>query len=218
MLKQYSAKFGRTKFWILITLPLVGFIAIENIIKVPIFRELILLYPNLYGIFSSILPSIFQLVLAFLFGFGLLSTAKIINEKKLSSSLVISAIGIMILIGCQEIFGVYVGAFPPYGLVTVSFMGLGSYLLFLGVITSSMHITHNIKIRDDIIIKIQNSNLLKDIGLTQWNIEIEKSIKKITQESIPQEQTKDASPEEIHNLINNIVDELKRRRFHNNKI
>jgi hypothetical protein len=218
MLKQYSATFGRTKFWILITLPLVGFIALENIIKVPIFRELILLYPNLYGLFSAILPSIFQLVLAFLFGFGLFNTARIINEKKLSSSLVISAIGIMILIGCQEIFGVYVGAFPPYGLVTVSFMGLGSYLLFLGVMTSSIHITKNLKIRDDIIIKIENSNLLKDIGITQWNIELEKSIKKISHESMPREQTEDASPEDVQNLINNIIDEVKRRRSHNNKI
>ncbi|MGB9169146.1 MAG: hypothetical protein WCB31_09495 [Nitrososphaeraceae archaeon] len=218
MLKQYSAKFGRTKFWILIAVPLVGFIGLENINKVPIFRELILLYPHLYGLFSSIMPTIFQLVLAILFGLGLFNTAKIINEKKLSLSLFVSALGIMILIGSQEIFGVYVGAYPPYGLVSVSFMGLGSYLLFLGVITSSINITKNIKIRDDIILKIENSNLLKDIGITEWNIEIEKSIKKITHESVLKAEKPDPSPEELQNLMNNIVDELKKRRFHNNKI
>lgn len=212
MLKKYSTKLGKTKYWILISIPLTGFFILENISRIPILKDLSLINPNFYGVFNIILFSIFQIILAFLFSFGIIQTSRIINIKKLSSSLIVAAIGIMTIIGSQEIFGTFVGGYPPYGLVTISFMGLGSYMLFLGIITSSKSITTNIKIRDEIVRNIENSNLLKDAGITQWTLEIEKHIKKISKSFISNTKRDELDSSELKTLINDIIEELKKNK------
>lgn len=209
MLRKYSKKYGKTKYWILISIPLTLFLIQDNIFKLEFFREFLLDYPNFFGILYTFFYSFIQLITAFLFGLGFLNTAKIINERNVSNSLLISTIGIMILIGSQETFGVFVGAYPPFGSVTISFMGLGSYLLLIGIIGSSLYITKSSKIRDEIVRNIESTNLLKEIGITEWNLELDKYIKKVSKEVQKEERENYESDEDIKRMINDVINELK---------
>ena len=97
------------------------------------FQDLILYSPNLLATVYTIFPNIIQLIVGICFGLGILYGLRAINNENISSALMISAIGIVLLVGSFEIFGVFVGAYPPYGLVTISYMGLASFLLLIGI-------------------------------------------------------------------------------------
>jgi hypothetical protein len=180
LLRQYSNKFGKFKYWVLVSVPLIYFFTQDRIVLISFFNSIILSSPNLFGIIHTLFFSAVQLVGGTLFGIGFFISAKKINREKISNPLIISGIGIIILIGSTEIFGVYVGAYPPYGLVTISFMGLASYLLLSGILLSAILIANNIQIRKELYKMVDNQPaLFRDIGSSEMESEREKHVKKL---------------------------------------
>jgi hypothetical protein len=65
--------------------------------------------------------------------------------------------------------------YPPFGLVTVSFMGLSSYLLLLGVYSSAISVSEDSKLRQSIRqVTLSEPRLLDSIGTAQMEQEIQK--------------------------------------------
>ena len=150
LLRDYSEKFGRIKYWILVSIPLVYYLAEDRVLLLTPFNMMVLAEPVLFGIVHTIFFSAVQLVGGLLFGVAFFVVAKRINQENISTSLKVSGIGIIILVGSNEIFGVYVGAYPPFGLVSVSFMPLACYLLFAGILSSAVLIANNLRIRSEL--------------------------------------------------------------------
>jgi hypothetical protein len=77
-------------------------------------------------------------------------------------------LGLAIIFGSLEIATLQYAVYPPFGLITTAFMPLGSYLLFIGILSSAQNISRNIVIRKELY-KSANSqlDLLKIIGMAQ---------------------------------------------------
>ena len=88
-------------------------------------------------------------------------------------------------------------------------MPLGSYLLFIGILSSAQNISRNIVIRKELY-KSANSqlDLLKIIGMAQMEKELLKRYKSISKyTSIPEELDK-LDQAEIREIVHDIVNEL----------
>lgn len=81
--------------------------------------------------------------------------------------------------------------YPPFGLATVSFFGLASFLVFVGIYSSAISVAQDSELRKSIRgFAMRDSKLLDTIGTSQMEREIEKraiAFSKRYQDSMTQE-------------------------------
>jgi hypothetical protein len=73
-----------------------------------------------------------------------------LSDKKISDYMKLSAIGITLLSISNQDAGIYLLPYPPFGLPTITFLGISSYLLFVGIYYSSISISINNELRKTI--------------------------------------------------------------------
>ena len=132
-------------------------------------------------------------------------------KSKVRQSILFSAIGMVIIFGSLDIATLQYSVYPPFGLITIAFMPLGSYLLFFGILSSAQNISRNIQIRKELY-KSANSqlDLLKIIGMAQMEKELLKKYKSISKYNSIQEEKEvyQLEQDEIKEIVHDIVNEL----------
>ena len=82
-----------------------------------------------------------------LFGLAFMLVARKIQNAKVKGYLVISGIGLLLLLISYRPQEIITGPFPPFGLLSASFMGLSSYLVFFGIYSSAISVSQDSKLR-----------------------------------------------------------------------
>jgi len=157
-----------TKYWILAFIPLIYFLS-QFIFKFidylnPFFNETL--------IFSIILTLFFTLgkpIGGILFGAVLFSLKKGLDkENPLNDYLIISSFGILLIFVVNQGIALSNALYPPFGLATVSLMGLASYMFFIGLYSAAISSAQDSQLRR--IIKkfaIDQSKLLSRIDFEE---------------------------------------------------
>jgi hypothetical protein len=106
--------------------------------------------------------------------------------------MIISEYGLtLIFISNQAILLAQNVPYPPFGFVAVSFMGLSSYMLLVGIYSSAISVAEDSKLRQTIRdVATKELRLLDNIGTAQMAQEIQKTvigITKRTQETMTEE-------------------------------
>jgi hypothetical protein len=231
MLKQYSHNIGKIKFWILVSIPLIFFMT-----KYEVLLYYFLYDQSLLNIFSSIRisPSINPIVHTVLdsnLQFGgvffaivfLVIAKKIPHRHQIVNSLIISLIGMMLLFSSKDISTIILPSYPPLGIVGISFIGLASYLLLLGIYSSATIAARDITLRKYLFKKVENdTELLNNIAYAENEIEIQKNVKSlITYSSQWQEEQNnqfEINQQELKGIINDVISEVKEKTNKNGKI
>src|SRR5919202_4871287 len=74
--------------------------------------------------------------------------------------------------------------YPPFGVIAASFVGLSAYLMFLGLYSSAISISQDIKLRQSIRNSAaKESELLDSIGTAQMEQELQKRVLKIVKKN-----------------------------------
>jgi hypothetical protein len=224
MLREYTKNKNKILYWFIFALPLIIFLPkyeialyyfssnqIDNILTT------INLNSTIYGyrIFNVFLNSNLQLGGAF-FGMAFLTiAAKLTIEKEQKKSLILTGIGIMFLFASKDISSLIVASYPPLAAVSISFMGIASYLTYVGIYSTALLAARDKKLRSSLRAKIEgNMKMLRSIALSQDRLEIEKSVKELMnhsgqfQEGIDQPEL---TTDEIREIVNDVIVELKRR-------
>ncbi|MFZ0740237.1 MAG: hypothetical protein WAM54_01455 [Nitrososphaeraceae archaeon] len=118
------------------------------------------------------------------------------------------------LFGSIEIDSILYATYPPFGLVTISFMPIGSYLLFTGLFHSATVAARDIELRKEFYKSAMSQlTLLKTIGVTEMEKGLLKSVKFI--ESRVSSLEKDETPfveeldiEKIREILHDVLTEL----------
>ncbi|MGB8776711.1 MAG: hypothetical protein WCC82_00600 [Nitrososphaeraceae archaeon] len=118
------------------------------------------------------------------------------------------------LFGSIEIDSILYATYPPFGLVTISFMPIGSYLLFTGLFHSATVAARDIELRKEFYKSAMSQlTLLKTIGVTEMEKGLLKSVKFI--ESRVRSLEKDETPfveeldiEKIREILHDVLTEL----------
>jgi hypothetical protein len=222
MLKEYSKGKNKFAYWVLVTLPLIFFLSryevgayyfLNN--ETANILSLININSNVYGYrtFEYLLNLNLQIG-GILFGIAFLTMAlKLTGRGQQRNALVLIGLGIMFLFGSKSIGSLTISSYPPLGAVSIAFMGLASYMVYLGIYSAATLTARDKDLRRDLHEKIENNlNLLRSISSSQSRMEIEKNVKHLMNISTEwQEENKevDMTPEEIRTIVKDVISELK---------
>src|SRR5918999_2608218 len=175
LLYHYSHKMGRAKYWILISLPLLYFIGtyLDDFHIYEPKSDLEEFYWQIYVTLNSTAGGI-------LFYIGFVVAAKHFQDDwAIKDYLLICGFGFLLFFNAGQ-STLANSLYPPYGLATMSFYGLSSFLILLGLYSSAVSISQDSGLRR-LIIKLATNemNLLRSIGTAHREAEIWKRVNKL---------------------------------------
>jgi hypothetical protein len=215
LLRQYRQRIGKIKYWCLMIAPLVYFLFPFGTYFINISDELMANSPVLFSIIYVTVFSATKQVGGILFSMVFLTASTLVNRTELRKYLIIAAIGISIIFGCIGTNSLLYAIYPPFGLITVSFMPIGSYLLFNGIYGSARLISADTELRKKLHKSAENQmSLLKTIGTSQMEAELLRKFRPVAQKSERLEENDETQleQEDIRLMIRDVLKELDSRR------
>src|SRR5207253_2484460 len=82
-----------------------------------------------------------------LFGLAFWIVGRTTKAKNIRDYLKISAFGIMLISLSNQDAGLYLLPYPPFGLATITFIGISSYLLYFGIYYTSVSASQDAELR-----------------------------------------------------------------------
>jgi hypothetical protein len=183
-LYHYSKKLGKTKYWIIMSLPLVYFLGQFASLFLNIFDPFMRESPVFFGVLLSVIFPISKAVGGILFGIGFWITSRTINKSNIVRHyLVITAMGFILLFVSDQAVTLIATPYPPFGLASVSTVGLSSYLILVGLYYSAISVSDDAKLRRTIReAALRESKFLDSIGKAYMGQEIESKVLGVAKE------------------------------------
>jgi hypothetical protein len=170
---------GKFRYLLVLILPLAYFVSQFLVFSLGLLGPLLMSNPTFYGILFTMLFTLSKPIGGIIFGIGFWMVARNIHrDNVVRSYLIISAYGFLLLFTSNQAIVLTFTQYPPFGLVTISFVGLASYLVLVGIYSSAISISQDAKLRREIRhLAIKESKLLDSIGTAQMEQEILKRSK-----------------------------------------
>lgn len=173
LLRPYIEKFGKVRFWIMMGAPMIYYL-----IEFPLFSLGFFTPSEDSNAMTNIL--IFSLSAVFagiLFGIAFLSIARTLKFGTAARNYMIIAAYGFVLFYIAGSAWTSQAAYPPYGLISVSFTGLSCYLIYNGLYYSAVSISQDMTLRQSIKKSVmEQSKLLHNIGTAEMENEIQKQL------------------------------------------
>lgn len=209
LLLPYRKRLGLLKFWVVICLPLVYFLSS--------FVEVIGLYePQSESeiFFFYLYTSLNSTAGGLLFGITFMIIAIRINNQRIKGYMTLAAYGFILLFISNQITLVAT-SYPPFGIATLLFSGLSSYLLLIGLYSTAVSLSQHSQLRKSIRNSIdkQHSKLLDNIGISELQREMDKRITPVIQRYAEQMNMQSAidlsiSEEEVKQYMEEVLRDL----------
>src|SRR5215207_6733678 len=112
--------------------------------------------------------------------------------------------------------------FPPFGLITILFVGLAIYLLFMGFYSASLHISKDMSLVRNFAYRIHQYGFFRNIAKSQLEQDIKGIMTKALQSNEMEKRQKKKKPrkelkkEDIEKLFQIVKRELEYKRSSNN--
>ena len=210
LLKQYRHKLGLAKYFVLMGLPLIYYVfPFQSYFGDPLF-PLLQSFPASYSVVYVLIFSATKQVGALFFSLVFLTTSSLVKDKRVRKSLLISAIGMAILVGSIEITPMQYHVYPPYGIITMAFLPLGTYLLFVGIFISAKNISIDADLRRHFYKKAESQlNLLRAIGISEMEKEIVRQVTSLEDKiTVSEPEPEELSDEKVKVIIHEVLTEL----------
>ena len=210
LMSTYSRRIGKIRYWMIISIPLIYFLFPFEKNIVDIFESLAFSSPVLYGVLNVTIFSATKQIGALFFSLVFLAASTLVTRNEMQKYLLISGIGMAILYGSIEIDTLLFATYPPFGVVTVSFIPMGSYLVFSGMVLSARLIAHDKELRSEFYkTAMSQLKLLKAIGVTEMEKELLKSYKSVEkQHKLPEMESTRFEKDNVREALHEVVDEL----------
>jgi MFS family permease len=223
LLHHYSRRFGRVKYWVIVSLPLVYFRSQFVSYSLNLFASLLSSDPIFYGTLLSVLFTVSKAAGGILFGVAFWIMARNIRQGSVVRDyMIVSAFGFALLFVSNQAIVLSNTFYPPFGLATVSFMGLSCYLILVGIYSSAISVSED-SIRQSIrTFAIKESRLLDSIGMAEMEQQIQKKVVEFTKRNQDRmaEETgiqSSLSEEDVKVYLQQVIREVKKQKTTTNK-
>lgn len=218
LLKHYSKKIGKAKFWAMMSIPIDFFVLYYVIISPLLPTELppdSAVDMTTILILGSILPGIAG---GILYGIPFIIIARTLDRtSSLRYYLIIAACGFIFLQNVTSA-GVYHAPYPPFGLYSVLLTPLSCYLLLVALYSSAISISADSRLRQSVRNSIvEESRLLDSIGSAQMTKELEVKVLNIARNNL-YHMTKDygvqpsITENDLKSYVEDVIAEIKNSR------
>ena len=187
---------------------------LDDILKLPNLGEI---YPNIgTAIYTAFINSNIQATGIF-FGFSFLAIFLKLKNSQLQNDMVITILGMMIIFASRDFHSIFLNSLPPNGVVTISFMVLGSFMLFNGIISFLKLAVRDKEFYADLITRLESdTELLKNIIVSEKEMELAKKIKPLMDYSHQwqkEHQYSSMRPEEVKQIIDDVISQYRGRKI-----
>lgn len=185
LLHHYSNRIGKVKFWIIVTLPL-----LYNISSTVETFHLYEPQSDAEWFNWSLFTSLNSTAGGILFGYAFWVIGNTVRgDSAVKQYLRFAMFGFIMLFISNQV-SPSGASYPPYGVATMMFLPLSSFLVFLGLYSTAISISQDNQLRKSIRkIVTHDSNLLGSIGTAQMEQEIQKTVNSM--KNVVQEQEKE---------------------------
>jgi hypothetical protein len=182
LLHSRSRKVGTTKFWLVMSIPIIA-ITFQFIISAPIIAAVTTPSTDVtyITIFGQVLPAVAG---GIIFGLPFWIVSRTITDNNpVRNYLVVASWG-MVLLQLAGSAGVFQGSYPPYGLFSVLLTTPACYLVAVGIYSAAISISADAKLRQSIRKHaIEESRMLGDIGTANMEKQIENKVLSVVKEN-----------------------------------
>jgi hypothetical protein len=102
--------------------------------------------------------------------------------------------------------------FPPYGLLTESYLPIGAFLIFIGIYTSAVRISRDSELRKEFYRSASSQvGLLRSIGVSQMEKELEEKVKDMQKRwrgYEPPFESQESDEENAKRILRDVLNEL----------
>jgi hypothetical protein len=215
LLKPYAGRIGKKTFWTIVSIPLLyqlfTFIVRDaNLITDPALFEIIYSkqFQFLFGISYQVSGSIFAI--------AFLIIGRKMKRKSMKNYLIMCSIGVISLFSSAQPGMPFYAAYPPFGLVTLLFLGLSSYLLLVGMLGCAAYVSRDSELRREIYKGLEvDSDILKKMGMAETQREMERRILPLANKIELSDEMRvrmDPSEEDVKIMINEVLNEIHYKR------
>lgn len=181
LLRHYYASIGRIKYLAIVSLPLIYFLFHFE----PVFLDVLSNIPSVSPLTASILYkttySLSTIIAGILFGIAFWVIVKGVGYHNVVRNYVtLAAYGYLLLFVSNEAIVLISAPYPPFGLPTISFLGLASFLVLTGIYSSAVSLSHDAKLRQIIRTStLEQAEFLDSIGMAHMEREIASNVFKL---------------------------------------
>jgi hypothetical protein len=209
LMSTYKRRIGKIRYWTITSIPLIYFLFPFEKNVVDIFQSLSASSPFLYGVMNVIIFSATKQIGAFFFSLVFLAASTLVTKHEMQKYLLITGIGMAILYGSIEIDTLLYATYPPFGVVTASFIPMGAYLVFTGILRSSTLVARDSELRREFYNSAKSQlTLLKTIGVTEMEKELIKKYKSIDRRTRSLEEYSRFEKDDVKEALHGLVDDL----------
>jgi hypothetical protein len=210
-LKTYSSRLGKSKYWGLVTVPLLYFLLPFIADQFGIFENLRIEYGMQFQFVYVIVVSPYRQIGGLLFGIVFWLAAKEFKRDNLRFFMFLSGVGMILIFNATAIHDLTYVLAPPFGIITLLFAGIASYFLLIGIYATSKELARDAVIRTELYRVAEKENsLLKYLGPAQTQKDIERRLKPILKKtlSIELEDIELHGNEDYEEMIREVINEL----------
>jgi hypothetical protein len=215
LLRPYAMTIGRNKFWLIVSIPL-----LYQIFTYLVRDTTIITDPNFVQIiYSSQFQFIFGIsyqISGIFFAFAYLMIARRTQRKQLKNYLIMCAIGIASLFSSMQPGMPFYAGYPPFGLVALSFLGLSSYILLVGMLGVASNVSRDGELRRAIYKGLEvDSDVLKKMGMAEMQREMERRILPLANKIKLLDEMRERmnpSDEDVKIMIEEVLNEIRSKR------
>ena len=216
ILRNYSSKVGKKKFWTLVTIPLILYIVTALLFTISSATTgsalLGIGFLTIVRIAYALTTTISGIFFAVIF-FTVSAALKDAEQTEVQKYLNCSAYGTMIMV---VTFTIPLSSvlYPPFVLISWAFMGVGSYLLSIGFYTVFISVSQDLKLRKSIKkLVISESKFFENMATAQMQSELQGRVARIVrkQEQEMENHTtikSSLTDEDMKSYLNEVIKEL----------
>jgi hypothetical protein len=177
LMKSYTTMKGLVRYWAIMFIsliyftgqfsPFLGIISLSTIST------------TLGDIGYTIFVSAAKPIAGILFGLVFWSISRKITKKVTKEYLLIAGFGMMLLFASNQSTGLALTPLPPFGIITAAFFGLSTYLLFIGLYSTAVSVSHDLTLRKQVRTYANQLLLLDKMGTPEMKQQVETLVSRI---------------------------------------
>ena len=202
-------------YWIVVCAPLLYFIIQFQPVFIQLFSTYRIEEPITFAIVYTLFLGVSKPIGGILFGIVLWLAGQRIQNDYVRHFMITAAFGMILFFTSNQAVILVAAPYPPFGLASISFIGLAAYLLFIGFYFSAISIAQNYQLRSTIKKSAnEESRLIGSIGNAQLEEELKKKllyVVKRQQDSMTEEAGIQSSltEEEIKEYVEHAIQQIK---------
>ena len=215
---HYASK-TKTKYWIMASLPIIYFASIYVISyleHIHLLEQLGVQDNPMYGYAYNLFLNTVRTAGGIMFGVAFFILSKTIMHTQLKNSVVTVGAGLVLLFGANASSLIIMTLYPPWGIISTTFLIVGSYLLIIGLDSAAFYLATDSSLRRIIARSPQKEHdILKSLGYNETQHFATTKIKDFSRQVYDEIEFNNlfyisSEPDNVQEYINEVLTEVRR--------